>query len=482
MSFIVSATDYGYARTKFVPDSFVRVTVTAQTHSFVRPWEKKHPRSRTGIGVVISPNRILVTAQLIANSTFVQLEKIGNGVKCPATVIQKDYAANLAVLAPDDITFLAKSAPVKMVSKRLKIGESLNIVQFEDNDTPILAEGELKGIEVNTYPFNVSSLLVFNVEVVLSDVGSRYTLPVLRRGKLVGLMMKYNKGAQTIKVIPPPVINHFLVDLYDNHYEGFPQAAFSFSTLEDPQLRRHLGLTDSDNGVFIDKVRPGGPADVAGLRDGDVLVAIDHFVIDKKGQYNDLDYGKLSVAHLTNTRSHAGDRKKFSVIREKKKLNIEVVLGTLRADEYPVPPFIMDRGPKYMVVGGLVFQELSQQYLKEWGGNWTTSAPQKLLYYQRNQWDHIEPGEKVVFLSQVLPSEGNIGYGQLNYAILERINGLKISSLQDVPGALKQPHSGFHKFEFEQDPNVIYLDAETLDQENKIIQNRYNLPTLFRLN
>ena len=432
--------------------------------------------------MAISPQTILVTAQLIANSTFVELEKFGSGEKCPATVVEKDYAANLAILTPGDSTFLDDIDPLKIVSKRLKIGEKLNVVQFESNDKPRLAYGSLKGIEVNSYPLHAASLLVFKIEVVLSEIGSSYTLPILRRGKLVGLMMRHNKGAQTITIVPPPVINHFLVDLYDNHYEGFPHAAFSFSNLEDPQLRRYLGLTNNTYGIFIDKVRPGGPANLAGLRTGDVLMAIDYFFIDKTGQYNDPDYGKLSVAHLTTTRSYAGDQRIFRILREKKEMDIEVTLDALKPEEYAVPLYIIDKAPRFSVVGGLIFQELSRQYLKEWGREWKTSAPQELVNYFRNQWDLVAPGKKIVFVSQILPSEGNIGYGRVTYLTLKSLNGLEISRLEDIQEALKQPINGFHKFEFEQDPKIIYLNAQTLHDENQIIQKRYNLPTLSRLN
>ena len=460
--------------------SFVRVAVTTQTYSFFRPWEKKRPQTREGIGVIISNNRILVTAQLIANSTFIELENIRDGEKCPATVIQKDYTANLALLAAENMSFLQEARPLKIWPKKLKVGEKLHVAQFENNGTPVVAEAKLKGVEVSPYPYGMSPKLVFNVEVLLANVGSSNTLPVLRRGKFVGLMMQHSQGTQTITVIPTPVINHFLIDLYDGQYDGFPQAAFSFSNLEDPQMRRFLGISNEDNGVFVDKVRPNGPAALAGLVSGDVLLSMSHFPIDKTGQYNDPDYGKLSIAHLTTTRSYAGDQKRFRILRDKKEMDIFVTMQVLKSEDYPVPPYVLDKAPKYFIAGGLIFQELSRQYLKEWGGNWTTASPQKLLYYQRNQWDLIKPGKKIVFLSQVLPSEGNVGFGGLAYMILRTINDIEISKLADIPSALTQPENGFHKFEFEQDPNLIYFDEKTLRSENEVILQRYNLPALSR--
>ena len=43
-------------------------------------------------------------------------------------------------------------------------------------------------------------------------------------------------------------------------------------------------------------------------------------------------------------------------------------------------PYTIGKPPKYMVLGGLVLQELTGQYLKEWGAEWYKKAPQRFLF------------------------------------------------------------------------------------------------------
>ena len=461
--------------------SFVKVAVTAQDYDFIHPWEKKRPITRRGIGAVLSYDMILVTANLVANASFIELEMIDHGEKCPASVVEVDYSANLAILSPKENTFLISQQTIKIYNRPVKVGDNLDIWQFEENGTSLIANGELKGIEVNRYPFDDSAKLVFQVKALLSEVGSSYTLPVLKQGKLVGLMMKYNRGAQRVIVVPHPVINHFLTDFLDGNYEGFPQAAFSLSSLKDPQQKRFFGVSEADVGVYIENVRPGGPAHQAGLKVEDVLLAIDEFAVDTSGQYEDPDYGKLSIAHLTTTRSFSRDIRIFKVLRNRKKESISIKLEPLRNNYYPIPPYIVDQAPKYIVIGGLVFQELSTQYLKEWGSSWRTTCPQNLLHYQRKQWDLLTPGNKVVFLSQVLPSQLNNGYGDLRYLVVSEMNRIKVLSIEDLVMAIENPVDGFHEVKFEKAPNTIYLDSSTTDRENKKIKKRYNLPSLARL-
>ena len=79
-------------------NSLVRVNSTNQAFDFFRPWTKKAPFLRRGLGVVLQGGQILVTAELVANRTYVELEKAGSAEKSPAEIIVVDYDCNLALL------------------------------------------------------------------------------------------------------------------------------------------------------------------------------------------------------------------------------------------------------------------------------------------------------------------------------------------------------------------------------------------------
>ena len=78
--------------------SIIRVNVTNQPWDFARPWGKRPPYSRRAIGTVLQGNRVLVTAELVANATYVEFETPEGGRKVPASVDVVDYEANLALL------------------------------------------------------------------------------------------------------------------------------------------------------------------------------------------------------------------------------------------------------------------------------------------------------------------------------------------------------------------------------------------------
>src|SRR4051794_10278431 len=146
---------------------------------------------------------------------------------------------------------------------------------------------------------------------------------------------------------------------------------------------------------------------------------------------------------------------------------------------FPLTP--RNRPPLYYVLGGLIFQELSRQYLKEWGANWQKDAPQRFVYKDRFQSELYQGGNRrVVVLTQVLPANTTIGYEELAYLTVTNVNGKEVKSLSDLAEAIKHPLDGFIKIETEEDPKQIELDATQVEAEATALQHNYGLPSLQR--
>jgi hypothetical protein len=146
-------------------------------------------------------------------------------------------------------------------------------------------------------------------------------------------------------------------------------------------------------------------------------------------------------------------------------------------------PYMIDQAPPYYVLGGIIIQELSRQYLKEWGPNWQKEAPQRLVYLDRFQSELFPEGHrKIVVLSQVLPANTTIGYDEVAYLTVTKVNGKEINSLHDVVEAVKQPlEGGFIRIETVEDPKQLELDAAQVAAEAPALQENYGIPSLERL-
>ncbi len=458
----------------------VRVNVASQSFNFSQPWRKNPPVLRQGLGVVLVDGRILVTAELVNNHTYVELEKPETALKAAAQVEVVDYDANLALLAAPAADFL-QSVTGARLDETAAVGDRADILQLEPNGTPVRTPATITTIEVGPYPVDENAFLVFKLSAPLQSRENSFTVPVFREDRLVGLVMRYDPRAQTADVVPAPVINHFLAAAAREPYAGFPRAGLTFSDTRDPQLRRFAKLPNGTGGAYLTKVLPGSPAEAAGLKVGDVLLRVDGKMIDQDGNYEDPRFGKISLAHYVSTVLQAGQTIPVVVWRDGAEVELQGTLSPRDRSGMISQPYIFDAPPKFVIVGGVVFSELSRQFLREWGQNWPREAPLRLVYLDRFQSELPPDRGKIVFVSGVLPGPNTVGYENLSYEVVEEVNGRPIKSLADLAAAVDSPTDQFHRIKLAEDPGLVVLDVEGSKAEEERIKRDYRLPSLRQL-
>jgi hypothetical protein len=463
-----------------VSSHVVRVAITAQPYDFSKPWSKRAPLPRRAIGTVLSENKVLVTAEAVANATYIELESADGEQKQPAVVEHVDYEANLALLKPEGTGFLKGLSGIQLT--RLKAGDLFTVCQLEANGNLLLSRGQMTTAEVSRYPIEEAAFLVYRSSCSLQMKDATMALPVVSEGKLAGLMLRFDAPASLLDILPAPVIEHFLKDAADGKYQGFPKMGAAFASTRDPQLRRYLKLPNGNGGVLITQTASDSPAGSAGIQAGDVIMEIAGKSIDADGNYRDEEYGRISLGHLINTCHFEGEEVPVRFLRNGESKETRVRLARKRLEQYVSEPYVIDRAPRYYVLGGIVLQELSRQYLREFGADWTRKAPLELIYLDSNQTEIEKLGKKkIVMISRVLPSSLTVGYEEIRHVMVDAINDVPIQSLEDVPKALEKTKEGLIKIELAHEPSLLYLDAQGVQQMAPAIQKAYGVPELSRL-
>jgi len=129
--------------------------------------------------------------------------------------------------------------------------------------------------------------------------------------------------------------------------------------------------------------------------------------------------------------------------------------------------------PDYEILAGLIFQELSYDYLitlfsEEDYPSWMVN----ILNDYKKRWNQKE---KAVFLSSILPDEINIDYEDYEDKRVINVNGKKIDNLDEFRLAIKDNNNKFHSIQFDKPSNKILLNKEYVQERESIINELYNI-------
>lgn len=467
-------------------DSLLKVNVTSQSYDVQIPWQKRSPGARRGLGVLIAGNRILVTGQMVADATYIELELPESGQKIPARVVAVDYEANVALLKAavpqKEKDFFAGLKPMSLDTSA-RIGDSLAIWQTGRVGDLIVTPLRISKVITQRYVVENANFIVYEANGIIRSEANSFTLPVVKGGKLAGLLLRYDSKNQVCTVLPAPIIDHFIKDTDDGKYEGFPNLGVEFQPTLDEQFREFLGLKNDSKGMFVSGVMKGASADKLGIKEGDIVLEINGHAVDSRGDYQDPQFGALSISHIVRGRAFVGDKLEVKVLRDGKEVALSGALSRKAPSEYLVWPYLFDRGPNYFLMGGLLFQELSQSYLSAFGEEQRGGAILRLARIASHPDDYEKEGrKKLVFLSAVLPTPSVQGYERMGGQVVNAVNGRKINDLLDLEEAFRHPANGIHTIEMADFPKLLHVDAIAAERDNlRLVSGAYRVGSLKRI-
>lgn len=450
--------------------SVVRLNATVQAWNAAQPWEKTAPASRRALAAIVAPCQVLTTAEMVANATHLAFESPDGTRFASAKVLAVDYEANLALLGPanpGDQALFANTQPAT-IAPPTTIGEELEIYQIEESGRELRTPGTLQNVELTPTFLPGQAFLTYQVKASMQSAASSYSLPVFARGQLAGVLSSYDSKDQLCEIIATTIVSRFLHAAASQPYVGFPSIGVATARTDDPSFRQWLKLPDDQGGLFLSAVRTGGAADTAGVKKGDVLMAVDGQAIDRRGYYTHPTYGSLSWGHLIRGERAVGDTVTLSLIRDGTPVEVKATLTREDPNARLVPNYVFDRQPNYLVKGGLIFQELTRTLLEAFGQDWAARAPLDLLDAVENPEKYQDRADRIVFLSGVIPTPATVGYEPLRNLVVHEVNGKPIRNLQSLIDAFSQHPGPLHAIRFDRENFTVHLDETTsraVDQE-----------------
>ena len=375
---------------------------------------QQRERVGSGSGVIIREDGYIVTNNhVIDGATKIEIT-LNNNQTYPASLVGTDPATDVALLKID-----ATGLPAIPFgdSDKLRLGEWVIAIgsPYDLRSTITAGIVSAKGRSMPNYSgqFKIESFIQTDAAVNPGNSGGAL---VNKEGQLVGIntaiYSQTGSYAGYSFAVPVNIVKKIVSDLMDFGSVKRAVLGITMSQIDD-KIAEELKLS-SRNGVYISGVSKSSAADEAGIKPGDVLVAIDS-----------INVNTLPAVQETVSRFSPGDKAVVTVIRDGKEKKLEVTFkGTMQengtvtddglvafygssiktADEKTLEKFglkngveIAELGPGKLMEAGAV-----EGFIILYVNDHPVKTPQDVI-------DIVKKSKRTVFIEGVTPS-GRTGY------------------------------------------------------------------------
>jgi S1-C subfamily serine protease len=458
--------------------SVVQIFNFSQQPDWGAPWRQGGLRRESGSGFVVKGKKIMTNAHVVSWARQILVRRYQDPRPFMARVKYIGHDCDLALLEVEDESFFNGLEPLE-IGELAKVRSTVVTYGYPAGGEQIsYTRGVVSRIEIQTYVHIANrSLLAVQTDAAINPGNSGG--PVIQEDKVAGVAFMGATGLEnTGFFIPPIVIRHFLKDIEDGKYDGFPAPGVRITPLHNPAYRKYLGLPMGEFGARIDGVQAQEESERV-LHEDDVLLEAGPYRVGSDGTilYDGNRVHVLAAFHEVQN----GESIRLKIWRKGKEVTMDLPLKTNQRDLATGNQY--DVLPRYFMHGGLVFTPLSLDYLKTFGRNWSDEIGAELayeLFYRRHELPGTVRSEPVV-LAVVLADEANASFNVKGRALVDKINGLRIEKLEDVQQAFDRVKTGQHLIEFLPKGTFECLDVDAAVKANPRILKSYGLTKESRL-
>lgn len=452
-------------------ESVVNIDCSVLVPDYREPWNAGQPSGGSGTGFLIGQNRFLTNAHVVSNATKLVIRTTNDPQPHPARIVFVAHDCDLAIIEAEDGTAFEKLKPLtfggipKLNTELIAVGYPIG------GDRISVTRGVVSRIDFRPFSHTqVDSHLAIQVDAAINPGNSGG--PVLQNGKVVGVAFQGFNGrvAQNVGyIIPVPVIQRFLKDVSDGHYDHYVDIAITDFPIENSAQKKALKVGDDGVGVMVADVEPAGSVGNI-LKRGDVLLAMDGNPVLNNGLIR--FEGELMDMNEVVERKFAGDKLKLAYQRDGKKEEVDVELK--RFDPYVKLGSQYNQRPRFLVYAGLVFQPMDRDLID--AHQIHDAAANYLFDNYLTDKLYVERPEPVI-LTSVLTDEVNTHLAVYAHSVVDEINGMKIKSLKDVKEALskKDVKESFVVIKLLEKGRPLVLKRDLAEAAHPRIMQTYNI-------
>ena len=455
-------------------NSVVKIFVSSSIPNFQIPWQAKENIRATGSGAVISGDRILTSAHVIAYATYIEVKKSNSDKRYRAEIEAVGNDCDLALLTVQDESFFDGIPPIP-IGPLPELQDTVLVVGFPEGGEELsVTRGVVSRIDAVPYSHSDVQFMAVQIDAAINPGNSGG--PVIQNNQLAGIAFQGLEDADNIGyMVPEPIIRHFLEDLKDGKYDGFPYVGVAWNESANPSTRERYGIKDYEGGVIIKYVSQEiEKKDL--LRIGDVVLSIDGVPIGSDATVPFNKNSRMPVGYLFDLKQ-VGEMIDFEILRDGKKSHVKA--PTLRNDVSVKYKSFYEK-PPYYIYGGLVFTVLNQDLLEEFRKGYEIKLGISNLFYYLIGPGRFATGEQkdIVVLLSVLPDEVNVGYHNFELEVVKEVNGKPVNTLADLAMSIENNQAEWDVIRTEDKAELVLNRKRAQEAETRILEN-YRIPSSY---
>ena len=446
-----------------IEESIVKIFTVSKIPNYNTPWNSSIKRSHAS-GAIIEGHRILTNAHVVANETFIEVKRYGETKRYEAKVEYISHQADLALLHVNDPSFFKGVKPLRFDGLP-KIQQKVTVYGFPRGGNSLsVSTGVVSRIEHSRYVHSKEIFLAIQIDAAINPGSSGG--PAISDGKIVGVVMQQIPKSQNIGyLVPVEVVKHFLKDVEDKKYNGFPHVGITTEMMVNKSLRKVYKMKAEQSGVLLIDMSERSPA-YGKLQKGDVLLSIDGNKIENDGTVEFRHHQFTSYKYYIDQKQ-VGDTISMSLLRNGKRQRVNFPLTHVADDHLLVDTVAYDVQPKYLIYGGYVFTPLTRNLLM------SSNASLLELRELAGEWATDEKME-VVILLKVLASDTNRGDHGFSRWTVHKVNGKAYRDFKEFVALVKNFTGEFLIFE-DKEGVKIAINKKEAEKVEKTILERYSI-------
>ncbi|TGK81621.1 serine protease [Leptospira noumeaensis] len=450
-------------------DSIFRSVVLIRNEGFntenkTQPWMKKNLYTGFGSGFVLPGQTILTNAHVVRDAKRILVKSSFTKKEYLADVKYIGYDCDLALLQVNDPDFSEQTNSLSFLEGIPNLGSDILLLGFPNGtDSLSVEKGSVLRFEKNRYTYSgldYRNVLKINANIQPGNSGG----PAVQNGKVVGLVFQISTLEQGIAyLISNDIIRHFLEDIGDGKYDGFPNIGFTFQNGNPKSLKQAMKVPASQSGIFVNRIYPSSTFSKV-LKEKDFVTAVDGLPLTNDGEISQANKKEFIIDWIENKQLNS--KVIVSYYRAGKQYDAEVNLQKNYAlDLY------RDSTEDYFLQAGFVFQPITRSFFHSEDGDLDSSLKYHYSYFIQDLLYRYTVRD--IVLSYTFNDPETSKYKKYKYKVVESINGRIPKDLNEFKTIWKDGKKGFIVLKFRGMDLPIVIRPESVYQMNQRVKKRY---------